>query len=177
MSSPSRSLGGVAHLSRRFFWSIRSPAPDADDEAFLLALLTPAERTLYERQRGIDRAHSVRCAVAIRDELGSEATDEIVASALHDVGKTDADLGTLGRVLATVVGKLVPSDRVEAWRGRSGLPGRVATYCSHEAIGADLLRAAGSSPLAVTWAAEHHLELDQMSIEPPLAEALHRADR
>jgi hypothetical protein len=35
---------------------------------------------------------------------------------------------------------------------------------------------AGSAPLTVAWAAEHHLPADEWSVEPAVAAALHAAD-
>ena len=35
---------------------------------------------------------------------------------------------------------------------------------------------AGSDPLTVAWAREHHLPADEWTIDPELAQALHDAD-
>ncbi len=59
---------------------------------------------------------------------------------LHDVGKADSGLGTIGRVAAT----LTPSKLAH---------GRFARYRDHERIGAELLAAAGSDPLTVALVA------------------------
>ena len=76
--------------------------------------------------------------------------DETAGALLHDVGKLDSDLGTLARVLATIVGP-----RTDRFR----------RYHDHEKIGADLLVAAGSSPLTV------ELVLGRGRAAPALAEA------
>ncbi len=53
---------------------------------------------------------------------------------LHDVGKTASGLGTLRRVVATLVGPRTD---------------RLRRYHDHEAIGADMAARAGSDPVTV----------------------------
>ena len=60
--------------------------------------------------------------------------DEMAGALLHDIGKLDSDLGTAGRVVATVVGPRTA---------------RFRRYHDHERIGADMLKVAGSSPVTV----------------------------
>lgn len=170
-------LRDVPHLARRFFGSLRPQPPDQDEEAWLLGLLSPAERELYHAQPLVDRVHSVACAVAARDRLARPSDDLVVASALHDVGKAQAGLGTFGRVMATVVEAVVPAgvkhrfaSPAEGWRAR------LDRYARHDRIGADLLRAAGSADVVVAWAAEHHRAEDQWTIAPEIGRVLLAAD-
>ena len=138
-----------------------------------MQLLTTAEQELYEAQPVVDRAHSVSCAIAARDDLVSPTDEAIVASALHDVGKAGARLGTFGRVLATIV----PTRLHERWAGSGdGRRARLAHYAAHDRIGADLLREAGSADLVVAWAGEHHLPEDQWSLDPEVGRVLLAAD-
>jgi hypothetical protein len=58
----------------------------------------------------------------------------VAGALLHDCGKVEAGLGTVGRVVATVAGP------------RSS---RFRAYHDHEAIGARLAQAAGSDPATV----------------------------
>ncbi|MEA3185235.1 MAG: hypothetical protein QOJ74_1712, partial [Ilumatobacteraceae bacterium] len=60
--------------------------------------------------------------------------EEMAGALLHDVGKIDSSLGTSGRVVATVVGPRTA---------------RYRSYHDHVRIGADMLVAAGSSPLTI----------------------------
>ena len=53
---------------------------------------------------------------------------------LHDIGKLDSGLGTVGRVVASVVGPRTQ---------------RLRRYHDHEAIGAAWLAAGGSDPMTV----------------------------
>jgi len=161
----------VPHLAQRTLWSLRKPLPDADGEQWLLSLFTPAEAVLYRQMALVDRAHAVVCARAV-ETLGD---DVAVASALHDVGKNQAGLGTPGRVTASLAG-LVCFEQAKAWGNKRGLRRQIALYLDHSDIGARELEAAGASTLAVAWAREHHLPTDQQTIEPELAAALKAAD-
>jgi hypothetical protein len=165
------------HLVRRFFGSVVPRQPTQAEEAWLLSLLRPTEAALYRAQSPQDRSHSVTCALRVRDDLGAAATNSIVvASALHDVGKTQAHLGTYSRVLATVVGMVLPRGKVEDLSARGGYLGRVGTYLRHDEIGADLLMEAGCHRTIVAWAFEHHHRPESWTIDPKIAEALARAD-
>lgn len=166
------------HLTKRFFGSLRQREPRPAEEEWLVAMLSPAEEKLYRRQAGIDRCHSVDCALAARERLGSHASlHAVVASALHDVGKADSSLGTFGRVVATVVGKAAPAGTIERWETGSGFRGEVARYVRHDVRGAELLMAAGSHPHVVGWAREHHEPPDRWSLDREVAEILLDADR
>ena len=161
----------VPHLAQRTLWSLRSPTPDAEGEAWLLSLLSPSETVLYRGMASVDRSHAIVCAQAVRDH-GAEAA---VASAMHDVGKTAAGLGTPGRVLASLAG-LAIYDQARTWNTAAGLRGRIGRYLHHSEAGAQALEAAGSSELAIAWAREHHLPADQQTIDPTLAAELKLAD-
>ncbi len=172
-----RRLRDLPHLARRFFWSLRAQAPDPDDEAWLVGMLSPAERHLYDAQPVVDRAHSVACAVAARDGLVDPADEVIVASALHDVGKAQARLGTVGRAVATVLDAVAPDRVSQQWAGEGGgWRARMSQYVRHDHVGAELLRAAGSAPVVVAWAAEHHRPASEWSIDPRIGRVLLTAD-
>ena len=49
-------------------------------------------------------------------------------------------------------------------------------YLLHPELGADLLSVAGSDPLTVAWAREHHLPPAEWTIDREVAEALNEAD-
>ena len=161
------------HLVQRFFGSLRPGPPDAADEAWLLGLLSDAEAALYRAQPEVDRRHSVLCAVAVRNAVGDGHEELAVASALHDVGKADAKLGTFGRVVATLIGMAYPRARV--WQARK-FRGRVGAYLRHPDHGAGLLSAAGSSQTAITWAREHHLDQEGTTLPPDTWSLLAKAD-
>jgi hypothetical protein len=109
--------------------------------------------------------------------LGDEATRPVLAAALlHDVGKVDSALGPVRRSLATVAGMAAGHAAAERWAARRGPVGRAGRYLCHDRIGADMLRAAGSDPLTVAWAGEHHLDPDRWSVPRLVGCALKEAD-
>ncbi len=57
-----------------------------------------------------------------------------------------------------------------AWRRRIGL------YLRHDGVGADLLSSAGSDPLTVAWAGEHHRPPERWSVDTRVGSALKLAD-
>jgi hypothetical protein len=167
------------HLVSRFFGSLRPGGPKAADREWAESQLLPGELELWRRMSGPDRRHSAGVARRVRAELGDDVARPVLAAALlHDVGKLDAHLRTYGRVVATLAGATVAHDEVTIrhWATTTGFTRRVGLYLLHPELGADLLRLAGSDPLTVAWAAEHHLPADQWTVEPVLARALHDAD-
>jgi hypothetical protein len=57
-----------------------------------------------------------------------------------------------------------------SWRRRIGL------YLRHDGVGADLLSHAGSDPLTVAWAGEHHRPPERWSVDAQVGAALKLAD-
>lgn len=171
MSERAYQWSELPHLAQRTLWSLKKPVPDPDGEVWLIAQLNERERMLYRSMAAVDRAHAINCARAVED-LGVEA---IVASAMHDVGKTEAGLGTPGRVGATLAGLLF-APRARSWEGTRGVRGQIARYLDHAERGAKILADAGSSALAIAWAREHHLSPDECTITPATAERLRLAD-
>ncbi len=110
----------------------------------------------------------------------TEATRPVLAAALlHDVGKLDAHLRTYGRVVATLAGESggPRRGRRPQWTPTNGFTRRVGLYLRHPELGGDLLALAGSDPLTVAWAREHHLPPEERwTVDPDLAGALHEAD-
>ena len=144
-------LGSVGHLARRFFgsWSRAEPAPD--DVAWVWSKLSEAESRLWQRMAVQDRRHSIEVAHRFVSFAPSATQSEIAGALLHDVGKQVAGLGTVGRVVATIVGP----------RG-----GRFRDYHAHERLGAELLLAAGS----------HRATIELVQGQGPFADALRQAD-
>lgn len=160
----------AAHLARRFFGALDPRGPSASEEADVIGLLGTGERALWARMSGPDRRHAMGVVRRVQASLGDRATGPVVAAALlHDVGKVDSGLGTLARVPATVLG-LMARDRAAAGQGR------LARYLRHDAIGADLLEAAGADPLTIRWAREHHLAAARWTVPPDVGAALKAAD-
>lgn len=143
--------GRVRHLSGRFFGSLRARPVDATDLAWVQHVLTPAEFAIWDTLGRADRAESVAVGRRVAAALGP-AVDErwLAAALLHDVGKTDARLGTVGRAGATAIAAVASHGRARRWTNRIGV------YVTHDDRGAARLEAAGARPEAVAWARVHH---------------------
>jgi hypothetical protein len=170
------------HLAARFFGSFRRGAPAPADVAWVESLCAPPVFALWTAMPRADRHESVAVARRLEQTLATtpSAGDDgyVVAALMHDVGKTEAGLGTLGRVGATLVGFVVRGDRTRTWMERGGVRRRVGVYLHHDAVGAAALQAAGAPETAVVWAgAHHHPEAwPDLPIPPAVALALARAD-
>ena len=124
-------------------------------------VLLPGELDLWERMSKADQRH----AAGVARRVAESHTDRpvLAAALLHDSGKVVSGLGTFGRVAATLV-------------GRRRAKGRFALYLRHDALGAELLERAGSDPLTVAWAREHHLPPERWTVPNDIGAALKAAD-
>jgi hypothetical protein len=127
-------LRHVGHLTRRFAGSLSRRPPAAADEAWAASQLAAGEQALWGRMGNADRRHSIEVARRFVARRPRATRAEVAGALLHDCGKVEAGLGTVGRVVATVAGP------------RSS---RFRAYHDHEAIGARLAQAAGSDPATV----------------------------
>lgn len=165
------------HLARRFFGALRPGGPPEADRAWVESVLSEAEYVLWQRQYGPDRRHTAAVAREVETRLGHEATRPVVAAALlHDIGKIDADLGTWGRVIATLSAKVAGRDTARLWIKSTGFTRRVGLYLHHPEIGADMLEMAQSDPLTIAWAAEHHKPAEEWTVDESIARVLHEVD-
>jgi hypothetical protein len=177
-------FGSWLHLSRRFFGALLPFGPSSTHEAWALDHLITGEQALWHRMSGPDRRHAVGVAQDTIRLLGSEEVPrEVTAAALlHDVGKVESSFGTIARALVTFAGIAVGRAGLLTWADRHGgkerpsARARVGLYLSHDRVGAELLQAAGSHPLTVSWAAEHHLAAERWTIDPKLSAVLKAAD-
>lgn len=124
----------AGHLARRLAGSLSRRPPSAQDEVWARGHLLPAEDRLWGSLSAVDRRHAVMVARRFEALRPTATRAEMAGALLHDVGKLDSGLGTVGRVVATVVGP----------RGT-----RLRRYHDHERIGAELLVAGGSDPATV----------------------------
>ena len=156
------------HLVRRFLRALVPRRPSDRDEAWVASVLRPSELVLWSRLPNHDRRYSIRVARRVAHELRDDRW--VAVALLHDVGKLDAELGVVGRSLATVAGYVRPKMR------RSS--GRFGRYLRHEEIGAEMLRAAAARDEAIQWAAVHHHRdrWPDTGIPTPVAEVLEAAD-
>jgi hypothetical protein len=85
-------------------------------------------------------------------------------------------LGVMGRVVATMVGIGGGRAMAKEWSKSGGITRRVGLYLRHDELGADMLALAGSHPLTVTWARQHHLPAEDWALPPHVGTALKNAD-
>ena len=143
----------------------------------MAARLLPGELALWKRMSGPDRRHAVAVAERVERALGHEATRPVLAAGLlHDVGKIESSLGTYGRVVATLSAKVAGPEMAGTWQKQRGFVRKVGLYLQHDQIGGDLLEMAGSDPLTVAWAREHHLPASEWTVPPGVGDALKAAD-
>ena len=134
----SSAVSNLWHLAKRFVTSLTAAPLTATEAREIGEMLLPAEMQLFSRFSTADQRHAL---VVLRrfDAIATGApTAARRAALLHDIGKIEAPLGTLARVLATLVGR------------RSA---RFRAYHEHEARGANLLQSAGSDALTVALVA------------------------
>lgn len=164
------------HLVRRFFGSLWPVGPPAASERWVAEVLSPAELQLWRRMGRADRRHAAGVGRRVDAALGGAPAPVVAAALLHDVGKTASGLGTYGRVVATVAGGLTGRAYADLWASTRGFTRRVGLYLRHPALGADMLALAGSDPLTVSWAAEHHLPEEEWTLPADVGRALKAAD-
>jgi hypothetical protein len=172
-------MASAWHLTRRFFGSLWPFGPRRTDGEWAEGQLLADEVRLWRRMRKADRRHAVGVARRVERQLGDRATRPVLAAALlHDVGKIDSGLGTYGRVIATLSGRVIGRDEevVRAWTRTNGFTRRVGLYLQHPRLGAEMLALAGSDEITVAWAREHHLPTDEWSLPREVAAALKDAD-
>lgn len=139
MSKPSQVVTAPLHLAHRFFTSLSSAPPAPEDDAWAESQLLEGEIALWRRMTNQDRRHSVAVARRFVAARPDATRPETAGALLHDVGKLECDLGTWGRVAATLVG---------------GRTERFKAYHDHERIGSELAAAAGSERDTVELIAE-----------------------
>jgi hypothetical protein len=174
-------LHRAGHLTRRFFGSLAPRRVGTADLSWVRTALTPPEDALWSRLSRADQRHALGVARRVQATLRSSpyADDDrwIAAALLHDVGKLESGLGTLGRVGATLVRATVGSTRVSTWSDHNGTRSRIASYARHPELGADRIEDTGGRPEVATWARIHHQADVVTSTVPPLVvEALRAAD-
>ncbi|MFN8474671.1 MAG: hypothetical protein U0822_20945 [Anaerolineae bacterium] len=119
-----------------------------------LAVLSPAERALFDRMRPADRAHAMRVARRVRLARYDDPS-LIKAALLHDVGKAGHGIHLLHRVLRVLLAVLLPWLLTRIAATDTGWHEPFYALVHHAAIGADLLASAGSDPLAVALVRYH----------------------
>ncbi|CAB4903742.1 unannotated protein [freshwater metagenome] len=146
-------MSKITHLAKRFVLSLVPSQVQEVERQWVQSVLTTSEFDLWSKMVVQDRQHSVLVGRRFIKYRPTSSPAEIAGALLHDVGKTAAHLGTLARVVATLVGPRTI---------------RFRQYHDHEAIGAAMLQSIGSSELTVSMV--------EGSCVGELRDALNRAD-
>lgn len=170
-------MSTLAHLSHRFFGSITARNLSVEETAWVGGILSHRELALWRKMSKADQLHGLEVAKSTESALGTAVTTETLSAALlHDVGKTAANLGTYGRVIATISARVVGYEMAPGWASKKGFTRRVGLYLQHDRLGAQMLELAGSHPLVVSWALEHHLPEQLWTVPNELGRVLRDAD-
>lgn len=141
------------HLVKRFFGSLSAAPLNDVEQAWVKDVLKPREYDLWFMQPTVDQRHSCDIArrfVVVRPQA---SRDEIAGALLHDIGKIDAGLGVMARVVATVLP--LPTTRFTAHR-------------HHQQRGAQMLEVIDCSDITIALVAGHP--------DSDALRALHQAD-
>ncbi|MFN8051086.1 MAG: HD domain-containing protein [Acidimicrobiales bacterium] len=172
----------LRHRIPRFFGSLRPGPPRRDDLDWAKGCLSEREQRLLVQMSNPDLRHAVRVARRVDEAYDTVDDPEVsrevalAAALLHDVGKSEARLGTYGRVIATVSGVVGGLDMAEIWQERTGFTRKVGLYLRYGIIGAEMLELAGSDPVVIAWSIEHHLPEDAWSVPVGFGRLLVAAD-
>lgn len=123
------------------------------ERQWIQSVLSPSEFDVWNNMMVQDRRHSVMVGRRFVKYRPTATQSEIAGALLHDVGKSVARLGTVGRVIATLVGPHT---------------NRFRQYHDHESIGATMLLSIGSDELTISMV--------EGSCVGDLRQALNRAD-
>ena len=124
-----------------------------EDAAFASEYLSPAECQLFSQLSVQDQVHSIRvartCLLSLANFPELDSREVVRGALLHDIGKTQADLGILFRTTWTLVAKVAPNalERLSS-RFADARPGtlrhRMYVQARHAEIGADILGGTGT---------------------------------
>ena len=124
------------------------------------SMLLPREFALWSQMGDYDQAHSIYVAREAHRRLSQDSLRDksvwIAAALLHDVGKMAANLSPPERVVGTLIGKYVPFDLGQRFRGSSSKKARrIGMFLMHGEVGAGLVREAGGREIVAYWCDFH----------------------
>jgi putative nucleotidyltransferase with HDIG domain len=146
-------LGLIRNIRKGLTFLRRDLTVSPEDAAFASEYLSPAECQLFWRLSVQDQVHSIRVArtslLSLADFPELDGRDVVRGALLHDIGKTQADLGIVFRTIWTLIAKVAPNalERLSARFGdaRPGtLRHRMYVQARHAEIGADILADTGT---------------------------------
>jgi hypothetical protein len=127
-------LRHLSHLVSRFFGAVSNAKPLPEDLAEVESLLLCDEFDLWRTMPTMDQRHSIAVLRRFLNLRPGATQPELRAALLHDIGKIRSNLGVLGRVFATLIGR----------RGE-----RFMDYHDHEKIGSQMLQDIDSDSVTI----------------------------
>ena len=122
------------HLVSRFFGALSGAQPLREDLKEVESLLLDSELLLWQKLPTMDQRHSINVLRRFINLRPGATRPEMRAALLHDIGKLQSNLGVLGRVVATLIGR----------RGE-----RFTAYHDHEKIGSQMLQNIDSDSVTI----------------------------
>ena len=95
----------LRHLVSRLFGAVSSASPSPEDLAEVESLLLDSEFLLWRKLPAMDQRHSIAVWRRFFNLRPGATQPELRAALLHDIGKIQSNLGVLGRVVATLLGR------------------------------------------------------------------------
>ena len=129
------STNHVFHLCRRFVSSVFSRRIYEVELAEVQSILSMSEMGLWMKYQNVDKRHSLVVLHRLNELMPTADRDAQAAALLHDIGKSQSQLGVLRRVVATIVGPRTQ---------------QFSQYYRHEEIGIGLLENAGCSDVTIS---------------------------
>lgn len=160
MASP----GSLSHLAARFVDVATARELSDSERSAVERWLSPPLADLFFDQPDHDQRHGYDAALSVIAR-GNAQPDVVIAALVHDIGKRHADLGLVGRSLASLL----------ILTGMP-LPDRFAVYRDHGLVGAAELGRAGAPSLAIDFCLHHHDERPQ-TVDQDIWEDLIAADQ
>ncbi|MEO5975146.1 MAG: hypothetical protein ABIQ38_08110 [Ilumatobacteraceae bacterium] len=128
----------MLHLVKRFFGSLTSDPLNEREISWVKEELTSDEFDLWNTQAVTDQRHSFDIAMRFIVLRPQGSQEEIAGALLHDIGKIEAGLGTIARVVATILP--LPTQKFTAYR-------------QHQRRGAQLVKSIGCSSTTIALVA------------------------
>jgi hypothetical protein len=149
--------GRILYRARQF-WQVLGVNLSSEERKEVRSALTPTLYALFNEMNAAEQAHAIRVWRALL-ERGEHQPDLLVAALLHDVGKSRFPLFIWERVCIVLVKMICPSC-MKRWSpiGRKGVRGWRRAFIiaeHHPAWGAEMVSAAGASPLSENLIRRH----------------------